>query len=260
MADPVILQSLLEVRLACRRNALKTVASRALSGYLCVNVVMMDQDYATEFEGFCRANPKPCPLLAVMPAGQTDCPDFARALDIRTDLGSYDVIREGEVVEQRRDVADLFYGRMVTFLIGSSVSFDGLLVEKGYEPAFGPCIQLTDLDCEPVGRFRSKMAVTMRSFLPDRCDAVWEYTSHFPECHGAPLGRNSGRELGIPELDTTISGNAIQVPEGTDRLYWACGVTPSLAARQARLPLALSYTPGHALITDIPTESLYKAK
>ena len=70
------------------------------------------------------------------------------------------------------------------------------------------------------------MAVTMRSFLPDRCDAVWEYTSHFPECHGAPLGRNSGRELGIPELDTTISGNAIQVPEGTDRLYWACGVTP----------------------------------
>ena len=37
------------------------------------------------------------------------------------------------MVEQRRDVADLFSGRMVTFLIGSSVSFDGLLVEKGYE-------------------------------------------------------------------------------------------------------------------------------
>ncbi|MDE2890538.1 MAG: DUF1445 domain-containing protein [Gemmatimonadota bacterium] len=259
MAEPVVFQSPLEVRLACRRNALKTVASRALSGYLCVNVVMMDEAYAAEFEEFCRSNPKPCPLLAVMPAGRTDCPEFARSLDIRTDLGSYDVIRDGVVVEQRRDVASLFSDGMVTFLIGSSVSFDGLLVEKGYQPAFGPCIQLTGLDCEPEGRFRSKMAVTMRSFRPDRCDAVWEYTSHFPACHGAPLGRNNGRELGIPDLDATISGNPIEVPDGTDRLYWACGVTPSLAAQQARLPFALSYTPGHALITDIPTESLYEA-
>lgn len=259
MADPVAFRSPLEVRLACRRNALKTVASRALSGYLCVNVVMMDEAYAAEFETFCRANPKPCPLLAVMPAGRTDCPEFARELDIRTDLGSYDVIRDGVVVEQRQDVVSLFSGDMVTFLIGSSVSFDGLLVEKGYEPAFGPCIQLTGLDCEPAGRFGTRMAVTMRSFLPDRCDPVWEYTSHFPACHGAPLGRNNGRELGIPDLDTTISGNPIEVPEGTDRLYWACGVTPSLAAQQARLPFALSYTPGHALITDVPTESLYKA-
>lgn len=258
MAEPEAFRSPQEVRLACRRNALKTVASRALSGYLCVNVVMMDEAFAAEFEGFCRANPKPCPLLAVMPAGRTDCPEFARGLDIRTDLGSYDVIREGVVVEQRRDVVSLYSGDMVTFLIGSSVSFDGLLVEKGYEPAFGPCIQLTDLDCEPAGRFRSKMAVTMRSFLPDRCDAVWEYTSHFPACHGAPLGRNNGRELGIPDLNATISGNPIEVPQGTDRLYWACGVTPSLAAQQARLPFALSYTPGHALITDIPTESLYE--
>ena len=219
---------------------------------------MIDEAFAAEFEGFCRANPKPCPLLAVMPAGRTDCPEFARGLDIRTDLGSYDVIREGVVVEQRRDVVSLYSGDMVTFLIGSSVSFDGLLVEKGYEPAFGPCIQLTGLDCEPAGRFRSKMAVTMRSFLPDRCDAVWEYTSHFPACHGAPLGRNNGRELGIPDLDATISGSPIEVPQDTDRLYWACGVTPSLAAQQARLPFVLSYTPGHALITDIPTESLYE--
>ena len=128
----------LEVRLACRGNALKTVASRALSGYLCVNVVMMDEAFAAEFEGFCRANPKPCPLLAVMPAGRTDCPEFARGLDIRTDLGSYDVIREGVVVEQRRDVVSLYSGDMVTFLIGSSVSFDGLLVEKGIRTRVRP--------------------------------------------------------------------------------------------------------------------------
>ena len=68
--------------------------------------------------------------------------------------------------------------------------------------------------------------------------------------HGNWVSRNSTRRF---------QGTRYRSPEGTDRLYWACGVTPSLAAQQARLPLALSYTPGHALITDIPTESLYKA-
>lgn len=248
----------LQVRLACRENWLTTVASRALPGYLCVNVVMMGREYAGEFEAFCRANPKPCPLLKVTSAGQSDCPEFAEGLDIRTDLGSYDILRGGEVVEQRKEVADLFEDRTVTFLIGSSVSFDGLLAEKGYKPAFGPCIQLTGLDCEPVGIFKGKIAVTLRSFASEVTDAVWEYTSHFPQCHGAPLGKNNADDLGIRDPDLTISGRQIEVPEGTDRLYWACGVTPSLVAQQARLPLVLSYTPGHALITDVPTERLYQ--
>ena len=247
----------LEVRLACRENRLQGAASRALPGYLCVNVVMLDGIYAGEFERFCRANPKPCPLLKVTLAGQTDCPEFAEQLDIRTDLGSYNIVRDGEVVERRKEVTDLFDDRTVTFLIGSSVSFDGLLIEKGYRPAFGPCIQMTGLECEPVGAFMGTIAVTMRSFSPDVSDAVRAYTSHFPQCHGAPLGKNNARELGIEDADRNMSGRPIQVPAGTDRLYWACGITPNLVVQQAKLPFAICYTPGHALITDIPTESLY---
>ncbi len=248
----------LEVRLACRENRLEMVASRALPGYLCVNVVMMDRTYAREFETFCKANPKPCPLLAMMDPGVTTCPGFAKELDIRTDLGSYDVIRDGQIVEQRKDVLDLFTDRMVTFLIGSSVSFDGLLAKKGMPAAFGPCIQMTELDCVPCGKFRSKIAVTLRSFDPALSKEVWEFTAHFPQCHGAPLGINNGSALGIQEPNRTFTGRPIEVPEGTDRMYWACGVTPSLAAMEAKLPLVLSYTPGHAMITDLPTESLYR--
>lgn len=248
----------LQVRLACRENKVDTFASRALPGYLCVNVVMMDQQYAEEFEAFCRANSKPCPLLAMIPAGRTDCPELAEQLDIRTDLGSYDVLRNGEVPERTQDVMGLHTDRMVSFLIGSSVSFDGLLAEMGYKPAFGPTIQMTDVDCEPVGRFRGKMAVTIRSFAPDVTDKVWAYTGHFPQCHGEPMGKNNWKELGIEHLDVNFSGQQFEVPSDTDRLYWACGVTPSLVAQQAKLPLVLSYTPGHAMITDIPTDSLYQ--
>ena len=248
----------LEVRLACRENRLDSFASRALPGYLCVNVVMMDREYADEFEDFCRANPKPCPLLAVIPPGRTDCPELAEQLDIRTDLGSYDIMVEGEVVEKTKDVVRYHKDQMVAFLIGSSVSFDGLLVEMGYKPSFGPTIQLTDVDCVSVGRFGGKMAVTIRSFRKETTEKVWAYTGHFPQCHGEPVGKNNWQELGIKDPDTNIQGQRFEIPEGTDRLYWACGVTPSLVAQQAKLPLVLSYTPGHAMITDLPTESLYQ--
>jgi uncharacterized protein YcsI (UPF0317 family) len=248
----------LDVRLACRRNELEGFASKALPGYLCVNVAFLDVDYADDFEAFCRANPKPCPLIARMAPGQTDCPEFASELDIRTDLGSYDIVRSGEVTELRKDIVDLFDDRTVTFLIGSSVSFDGLLAEKGYPAAFGPTIQLTALPCTPVGPFAGNMAVTIRSFAPDLVDDVWAFTSHFPTCHGAPIGKNNAAELGIEDLNVNMNGQQFAVPDGTDRLYWACGITPRIVAEQAKLPFMISYTPGHAMITDIPTESLYQ--
>jgi len=247
-----------EVRLACRNNRLTGFASRALPGYLCVNVVFLDQDYADDFADFCGANPKPCPLLNRSAPGAVDCPGFAQDLDIRTDLGSYDVIRHGAVVEQRKDIVDLFDERTVVFLIGSSVSFDGLLIERGFKPLFGPTIQLTGMDCVPVGVFKGKMAVTVRAFDPQLSDEIWEYTSHFPTCHGAPVGKNNWQELGIEERDVNMRGIRFDVPAGTDRLYWACGITPSIVAQQAKLPFMISYTSGHALITDVPTESLYE--
>ena len=104
----------------------------------------------------------------------------------------------------RQEIVDLFDDRTVTFLIGSSVSFDGLLIEKGFQPAFGPTIQLTDVDCASVGVFKGKMAVTIRAFDPQVSDAVWKYTSHFPQCHGEPVGKNNWELLGIAERDVNI--------------------------------------------------------
>lgn len=248
----------LQVRLACRDNRLETRACLALPGYLCVNIVMIDQQYADEFEAFCRANPKPCPLLKTVPAGQTDCDDFAAQLDLRTDLGLYDVIRDGEVVESRQDVTELYNDRMVTFLIGSSVSFDGLLEKNGWTPSLPSRLLLTAAPCEPVGRFHGPMVVTVRAFPPGVAEHVAEYTSHFPRCHGAPVAINDAASLGIEDETVDMLGRAIEAPAGHDRLYWACGVTPTMVGKAAKLPLMIVHSPGHALITDIPTEQLYE--
>ena len=166
------------------------------------------------------------------------------------------LVREGKI-EQRKDIVELFNDRMVTFLVGSSTSFEGLLPMKGFNPRFIGTVQQTQVDCKPVGQFKGKMAVTVRAFDPAMTDRVWEYTSHLPLVHGAPVGKNNWEELGI-EKDTDWWGKRITgIPEGTDRLYWGCGVTPLQVALEAKLPFMISYTPRHAMITDVRTESLY---
>lgn len=249
-----------DVRLACRENRLEGFASDALAGYLCVNLVMMDKKYAGEFQAFCEANPVSCPLLKVLPIGEVAAPDFGEDLDLRTDLRSYDVIRNGENTGSVKDVRDLHTKDMVSFLIGSSVSLDGYLVSKGMGPSWGPCIYLTNVACQSVGVFKGVIAVTMRSYPKEMADKVAAFTGHFPWCHGAPLKRNDPAGLGIVDEVKDIflpwKGGG-WVPEGHDKLYWACGITPSLVARAAKLPLMIVHTPGNALLTDIPTETLF---
>jgi uncharacterized protein YcsI (UPF0317 family) len=251
----------LTVRLACREERLDVFPSRTINGFLCVNVVMLERAYAGDFERFCRANPASCPLLAVVPAGQWRCPErWARDCDLRTDLRSYDVIENGLVTRSVPRVDDLFHDGLVTFLIGSSVSFDGELEERGWKPGWGPCIYETAVACAPVGVFRGPMAVTMRTFPATLADRVAEFTSHFPDCHGGPIGRNDPAALGIADEDDYLlpPPEPGPIPSDQDRLYWGCGITPSRVAQQTRLALMIVHTPGNALVTDVRTMEMWR--
>ena len=147
----------------------------------------------------------------------------------------------------------------MTFFIGSSVSFDGLLQERGWALSWGPCIYLTKRQTVPVGPYRGEIAVTMRTFPADIADQVAEFTSHFPRCHGGPIARNDPDQLGISdEYDQHLAWPG-QIPADQDRLYWACGITPSRVAVAAKLPLMIVHTPGNDLVTDIQTLDLFEA-
>ena len=50
------------------------------------------------------------------------------------------MVRHGQI-EQRKDIVELFNDRMVTFLVGSSTSFEGLLPMKGFNPRFIGTVQ-----------------------------------------------------------------------------------------------------------------------
>lgn len=248
------------VRLACRANQVPVFPSTTIDGYLCVNLVMMAAEFATDFLAFCRANPVACPLIAHTEPGQRLAPsEIAANCDLCTDLRSYDLITHGEPTGSATDVSEWFRDDTVSFLIGSSVSFDGLLHQRGWAPGWGPAIYLTTQRCVSVGPFAGEVAVTLRTFPPAIAEQVAAFTSHFPRCHGGPLVRDDPMALGISDDDDQHLPWPGAIPTEESRLYWACGITPSRVALAAKLPMMIVHTPGNALVTDVPTMDLYEA-
>src|ERR671927_913865 len=69
-------------------------------GYVQANLVVVPRELAFDFLLFCHRNPKPCPLLDVTEPGSAEPKLVAPGADLRTDLPSYRVWRNGELVEE----------------------------------------------------------------------------------------------------------------------------------------------------------------
>ena len=52
-------------------------------------------------------------------------------IDIRTDIPSYNIYRDGVLAESRHDIADLWTDRMVGFALGCSFTFEHALIRAG---------------------------------------------------------------------------------------------------------------------------------
>ena len=93
-------------------------------GFVQANLAILPGDYADEFARFCQRNPKPCPLLAMSEPGDPRLPELGQDLDLRTDLPSYRVFRNGELDGDVRSIGDLWQDDFVAFALGCSFSFE----------------------------------------------------------------------------------------------------------------------------------------
>ena len=105
-ADPV------EVRRRIRTGRYHGHTGALAKGYVQANLAILPSDYADEFARFCQRNPKPCPLLAMSEPGSPHLPEIAEDLDLRTDLPSYRVFRDGELDGDVRSIGDLWARRL----------------------------------------------------------------------------------------------------------------------------------------------------
>jgi len=245
-----------ELRAAIRAGELSGPTAGLARGYVQANLVILPAADAAEFAEFCRLNPRPCPLLEQTAPGDFEPRGCAPGADLRSDVPRYRVFRHGvpEAAEPT-DIRHLWRDDLVSFLLGCSFTFENALVDEGFvvrHIAEGRNVSMyrTNIDCQPAGRFRGKLVVSMRPFPADAVERVSEITGRYPTMHGAPLYVGDPLALGIEDLSRPDFGDAVTIGEGEVPMFWACGVTPQVALCEAGCELAITHSPGSMFVTD----------
>ena len=74
--------------------------------------------------------------------------------------------------------------------------------------------------------------------------------------HGAPIHLGLPEQLGIADLARPDYGDPVPVHDDELPVFWACGVTPQAVLQAARIPLAITHSPGCMFVTDVREETL----
>ena len=146
---------------------------------------------------------------------------------------------------------------LTAFLLGCSFGFEAGLVEAGIrlrhqdEDRVVP-MYVTDRDCEPARPFRGRLVVSMRPIPASRVDDAVHISDEHPLAHGAPVHVGDPAGLGIGDLARPDWGNDGGLLPGEVPVFWACGVTSQVVARNARPELMISHAPGFMFVTYVP--------
>jgi uncharacterized protein YcsI (UPF0317 family) len=249
------------VRLAARDGTLVGPTAGLAKGYVQVNLVILPEAQANGFLRFCQANPRPCPLLAVTEPGERMCGALGEDLDIARDVPAYGIYRDGRLAETVHDVAGIWRDDLVTFALGCSFTFehalalDGLPVRHIDEGRNVPMYN-TSVPLIPAGGFGGRLVVSMRPYRAADAIRAIQITSRYPQAHGAPVHFGDPALIGIPDIGTPDYGDAVTIGEDEVPVFWACGVTPQQVLVESAIEFAITHSPGHMLITDIPDSRL----
>ena len=250
-----------QVRQAIRDGRWPRPTAGLTPGYVQANLAILPRELAFDFLLFCQRNPKPCPLLEVLEAGQTEPTQLAPKADIRRDIPLYRVYTDGQLTEEIPSLEAYWRDDFVTFLLGCSFTFESALLKAGIpvrhleEDKNVPMFR-TSLQTRPAGMFQGPLVVSMRPIPSAQVSRAVQVTSRFPAVHGAPLHLGDPQAIGIHDLDRPDWGDAVTVRPGEVPVFWACGVTPQAVALQCRPSLMITHSPGHMFITDVLDEEM----
>lgn len=255
MNTPIVFDSPAELRRACRTGAFRRDTAGQAPGRIQANLMIVPRAQAFDFLLFCQRNPKPCPLVEVLAPGALE-PMCAPGASIATDVPGYRVYRDGELVEERDEVASLWRDDMVGFLIGCSFSFESAVQAAGVrlrhiDQGRNVAMYRTNVTCVPAGIFGGEMVVSMRPIKSRDVARVVEISARLPIAHGAPVHVGNPAALGVVALERPDYGDRVDVMDDEVPVFWACGVTPQWVAQRSRLPLCITHAPGKMFVTDL---------
>ncbi len=249
-----------ELRALAAANQFDKPTAGYCPGYVQANLAAFPSRYAEDFEKFCRANPKPCPLLEVIGPGNSLSKHLAPGADIRETISRYQIWRNGICTDTVASLRGIDTSDFVFFLLGCSFSFEEALVEAGIslrhlDEQKNVAMYRTSIALSPVGDFHGSMVVSMRPIPDHRIDDAAAITARYPDVHGAPVHIGNPAEIGITDIEQPDYGDFVAIREGETPVFWACGVTPQNVVHQAKLPLAVSHAPGYMFVSDLKNSS-----
>jgi uncharacterized protein YcsI (UPF0317 family) len=244
-----------------RQGKLVQTTSGMAPGNVQANLAILPKDLAFDFLLFCQRNPKPCPLLEVVEAGEVEPKQFAPGADLRTDVPKYRVYQHGEMTAEVEDVSEFWRDDLVSFMLGCSFSFEEALIRAGIsmrhmEQGTTVPMFITNIQTTPAGKFSGPMVVSMRPIPQEQVVRAVQVTSRFPAVHGAPVHLGSPKSIGIKDVFQPDFGDPVEIKDGEEPVFWACGVTPQAVAMNTRPPFMITHAPGYMFITDKKDEDL----
>jgi uncharacterized protein YcsI (UPF0317 family) len=81
-----------------------------------------------------------------------------------------------------------------------------------------------------------------------------QFTSRFPNHHGAPIHIGDPEGIGITSLSKAEWVQGPGLLTGEVAVFWACGVTPQVVPQASKPELMITHYPAHMFISDIPAE------
>ncbi len=257
LATAAQIDSARDARLRYRAGHVAPTAGVA-PGLTQANMIVLPRDWAFDFLLYAQRNPKACPVLDVTDAGSVSTV-LAPGADLRTDLPLYRIWRDGKLAEEVPDASAAWaeHSDLVAFLIGCSFTFETPLVEAGIDvrhitDGTNVPMYLTDQPCRPAGRLKGNLVVSMRPIAPERVADAAMISGRFPAVHGSPVHIGAPERLGISDLAKPDFGDVVRIEPGEVPVFWACGVTPQAAVMASGVPFAITHSPGHMFVTDIP--------
>ena len=125
----------------------------------------------------------------------------------------------------------------MSFYLGCSFSFEEALIDAGVSlknvtEKRNVAMYPTNIQCVPIGPFACPMFVSMRPIPKEQVEKALIITAAYDAVHGAPIHIGDPSVIGIEDLYNTEFGEPSDIGDLIP-MFWACGVTSSLAVRSA---------------------------
>ena len=223
---------------------------------LQTNIVILPKQYSEDFTNFCNLNKKSCPLVDITKTGEPFFRKLGENIDVRYDVPSYNIYKNGKLTNSVKNLKDYWDNSYVAFAIGCSFTFEHELLKNNLQldhitnNKIVPMYKTT-IKNFPSGDFGGNMVVSMRIFKNSHVNKVTKISQKFSQAHGSPVHIGKPDRIGIVDILKPNWGDPPRLKQDDENyFFWACGVTPQNAVMEAKIPLCITHTPGHMLITE----------